>query len=362
MCIEIFMHFVSHREYILFLKNRTKGLTPLIKARFIMKKKILITRKYPAKGIDLLKEQGFELTLWEKERPMTPEELIRLSKGHDALLCTLTDTIDAHFLNHCRHFDIISQFAVGYDNIDIAHATKLGIPVGYTPDAMSEATADIAFGLMISVARKMFFMHRTIISGQWGYFNPTGHLGVELKNRTLGILGLGRIGTKMAQRCRQAYNMDIIYHNRTANDELAKKTNARYVSFEDLLSQSDVLSVHCALTPQTRQIMNGPAFKKMKPSAIFINTSRGPVHHEKDLICAMQEKQIWGVGLDVTDPEPMKPDNPLLLMENACILPHVGSATHEARNQMSVMAALNIIEFYKSGRIPTIVNSEVTSP
>ena len=327
-----------------------------------MEKKILASRLYPEAGIKLLEKENFHLTLWEKQRPMTQVELIEEAKTHHALLCTLTDRIDQHFLNQCSHLEIISQFAVGYDNIDIASATRLGIPVGFTPDAMSEATADIAFGLMIAVARKMFFLHKTIINGQWGYFNPTGNLGFELKNKTIGIFGLGRIGTRMAQRCKDAYHMDIIYHNRTRNQAAEKRLDATYVGFDDLLLHSDVLSVHCALTPETKEIFNRSAFKKMKPSAIFINTARGPVHHEKDLILALREKDIWGTGLDVTNPEPMQPDNPLLLMENACILPHVGSGTIEARDQMSAMAALNIIEFYRNNRVPHIVNPEVMKP
>ena len=322
-------------------------------------KKILVTRKFPVSGIRMLEKEDFKLTRWEKERPMTPEELAEKAIGHDALLCTLTDTIDTGFLEHCRHLDIISQFAVGYDNIDIETATRLGIPVGYTPDAMSDATADIAFGLMIAVARKMFFNHRSILSGEWGYFNPTGHLGCELKNRTLGILGLGRIGIKMARRCKGAFDMNVIYHNRAPSPEAEKKSGAGYVSFDELLSQSDVLSVHCALTPETKHLFNRAAFKKMKSSAIFINTARGPVHHQGDLLRAMEAGDIWGVGLDVTDPEPMEKDNPLLFMENACVLPHIGSATKEARNLMSVMAAVNIIEFYKTGKAPTLVNPEV---
>ncbi|MCD4675017.1 MAG: D-glycerate dehydrogenase [Desulfobacula sp.] len=324
-----------------------------------MKKKILVSRQYPKAGIRLLEKENFHLTMWEKQRPMTPVELIEGAKTHHALLCTLTDRIDKDFLNQCAHLEIISQFAVGYDNIDIIQATHLGIPVGFTPDAMSEATADIAFGLMIAVARKMFFLHKTIINGQWGYFNPTGNLGVEIKNKTLGIFGLGRIGVKMAQRCKNAYDMDIIYHNQTRNKAAEKLLDATYVEFDDLLAQSDVLSVHCALTPKTKEIFNGPAFIKMKPSAIFINTARGPIHQEKDLARAILEGDIWGVGLDVTNPEPMQPDNPLLSMENVCILPHVGSGTMEARNQMSVLAAMNIIEFYKNGKVPHIVNPKV---
>ena len=327
-----------------------------------MKKKILVSRLYPKAGIRLLEKENFNLTMWDKERPMTQDELIERAKTHHALLCTLTDRIDQHFLNQCSHLEIISQFAVGYDNIDIAWATRFGIPVGFTPDAMSEATADIAFGLTIAVARKMFFLHKTIASGQWGYFNPSGNLGFELKHKTLGIFGLGRIGVKMAQRCKNAYDMDIIYHNRTRNKAAEKLLDATYVEFDDLLTQSDVLSVHCALTRETKQIFNGSAFKKMKPSAIFINTARGPIHHEKDLTYAIQEGDIWGAGLDVTDPEPMQPDNPLLSMENVCILPHVGSGTIEARDQMSVLAAMNIIEFYKNRQVPHIVNPETMIP
>ncbi|OGR12008.1 MAG: D-glycerate dehydrogenase, partial [Desulfobacula sp. GWF2_41_7] len=259
----------------------------------------------------------------------------------------------------CRHLEIISQFAVGYDNIDIAAATDLGIPVGFTPDAMSEATADIAFGLMIAVARNMFFMHKTIIHGQWGYFNPTGHLGIELKQKTLGIFGLGRIGLKMAQRCQNAYDMKILYHNRTRNTKAEKLVDATCVGFDELLAKSDIVSVHCALTPETRHVFDLKAFKKMKPSAVFINTARGPIHHEKDLTQAVKEGLIRGAGLDVTDPEPMAKDNPLLFMENVCVLPHVGSATMEARNQMSILAAMNIIGFYKTGRVSHIVNPGV---
>ncbi|RLB89009.1 MAG: D-glycerate dehydrogenase [Deltaproteobacteria bacterium] len=324
-----------------------------------MKKNILVSRQYPREGIRLLEKEDFLLTIWEKQRPMTQNELIEQAKTHHALLCTLTDKIDKHFLEQCRHLEIISQFAVGYDNIDIAAATRFGIPIGFTPDAMSEATADIAFGLMIAVARKMFFLHKTIIKGQWGYFNPTGNLGIELKNKTLGIFGLGRIGVKMAQRCKNAYNMDIIYHNRTRNKDAEKLLNASYVEFDDLLLKSDVLSVHCALTSATKKIFNRSAFQKMKPSAIFINTARGPIHHEKDLAHAIQAGDIWGTGLDVTNPEPMQKDNPLLFMENVCILPHVGSGTIEARNQMSVLAAMNIIDFYSNRQVPHIVNPEV---
>lgn len=321
-------------------------------------KKILVTRKFPEAGLKQLKAQGFELTLWTRDRPMTPSELVKGSMAHQALLCTVGDRVDRSFLEQCSHLEIISQYAVGHDNIDINAATDLGIPVGFTPDVMSEATADIAFGLMIATSRKMFFLHKTILKGEWGYFNPTANLGMELKGKTLGIFGLGRIGLKMAERCKNAYGMEVIYHNRS--DKAAEKAlNATRVSFDELLAKSDVLSVHCVLSDETRGIFDRAAFQKMKPTAIFINTARGAVHRESDLIEALQSNEIWGAGLDVTDPEPMEKDNPLLSMETVAVLPHVGSGTLEARDGMSMLAAENIIEFYRSGTLPHVVNPEV---
>ncbi|WP_139795749.1 2-hydroxyacid dehydrogenase [Desulfocicer vacuolatum] len=322
-------------------------------------KKILITRNFPDAGIKMLEEQGFCITLWDSKIPMTQPELIEKAKKHNAVFCTMTEKIDAHFLNECRHLEIISQFAVGYDNIDISEATRRGIPVGYTPNAMNQATADIAFGLMIATARKMFYTHNTISKDQWKTFQPKAFLGMELMNKTLGIVGMGRIGMEMAKRCRGAYDMEILYHNRSPNPVAQERFNARLTGFDQLLAKSDIVSVHCALTPETREMFNRAAFEKMKSSAIFINTARGMVHNETDLIHALETGQIWGAGLDVTNPEPMDKDNSLLSMENVCVLPHIGSATVESRNTMSIMAATNIIEFYRNGTMPTVVNPEV---
>ncbi len=323
------------------------------------KKQILVTREFPEEGLSLLRKAGFDLTLCKGEAPMTPEELIRAVQGHDAVMCTLTETIDEPFLKACSHLDLVSQFAVGYDNIDVAAATRLGIPVGFTPEVMSDATADIAFGLMIATARKMFFLHTSIQRGEWGCFHPNKHLGMELSGKTLGIFGMGRIGYKMAQRCKGAYNMEILYTSRSPKPEMEAELSARRVDFDHLLAESDVVSAHCVLSPETRGIFNAHAFKKMKPSSIFINTARGPVHNEADLIAALETGAIWGAGLDVTDPEPMDPGNPLLSMETVCVLPHIGSATEDSRNGMSRRAAENIIAFYRSGRMPYMVNPEV---
>jgi glyoxylate reductase len=320
--------------------------------------KVFVTRDLPGTGIDLLKSAGFDVSVWTEDRPMEPEELIHAGRRANGMLTLLTDRIDKNFLSECKHLEVISQYAVGFDNIDIAEATRLGIPIGYAPGAMSDATADVAFGLMIAVSRKMFYMHKTISNGGWTFFRPKADLGIELKNKVLGIVGLGRIGSQMAMRCKGAYNMEIIYHNRKSNVEAEKKLNARLVSFDELLRRSDVLSVHCALNEQTKGMFNSTTFSKMKPTSIFINTARGGIHNEQDLREALNKGLIWGAGLDVTNPEPMAANNPLLSMPNVAILPHIGSATIEARSEMSRLAALNIVEYYKNGKIPNLVNPE----
>jgi glyoxylate reductase len=320
---------------------------------------VLVTRDIPSVGVDMLRSEGFQVTVMGYDRPLTADELLDAAKKHNALLCLSADKITSSFLNACRHLEIISQFAVGYDNIDVNEATKLGIPVGNTPDVLSDATADVAFGLMMNVARKMFYLHKTIAKGEWKYFQPKKDLGIELKNKTLGIFGLGRIGIEMAKRCKGAYTMNVIYHNRSRNQKAEELLQAQYVSFDELLQQSDVLSVHSIFSPETKGIFNKTTFSKMKKNAIFINTSRGGVHNEEDLIEALNNGTIWGAGLDVTNPEPMRPDNPLLSMSNSAVLPHIGSGTMEARNAMSRLAAENIIEFYKHSRVPNILNPQV---
>ena len=324
-----------------------------------MAKKVLITRIIPNVAYDLLTKAGFDVSVWEGNGPMTQPQLIERAKLVNALLPLGADKLDKYFFSQCSHLDVIAQFAVGYDNIDVAEATRLKIPVGNTPDVLSNATADVAFGLMMAVSRKMFYNHKTIERGEWKQFEPLKNLGLELAGKTLGIFGMGRIGMVMAQRCRGAFHMDIIYHNRSRNAEAEKLFGARHVSFDELLQQSDVLSVHSVLSDETRGLFNKAVFSKMKKNAIFINTSRGGVHHEEDLIEALRSETIWGAGLDVTNPEPMHADNPLLQMPNVAVLPHIGSATIEARNGMAKLAAENIIEFYGSGNMAHCVNRDV---
>ncbi|HEY0271917.1 MAG TPA: D-glycerate dehydrogenase, partial [Chitinophaga sp.] len=231
--------------------------------------------------------------------------------------------------------------------------------VGNTPGVLTDATADTAFLLMLATSRKAFYLHKKIIRGEWNFFEPTANLGLSLEGKTLGIFGMGSIGQAMARRSKAAYNMQLIYHNRKPYPAAEKELGARYVSFETLLKESDVLSVHAPLTADTQGKFNAAAFAQMKPTAIFVNTARGGLHHEPDLISALLDNRLWGAGLDVTNPEPMHPDNVLLQMPNVCVLPHIGSATIETRDAMAVLAARNIIAGLKGERLPAVVNPEV---
>jgi glyoxylate reductase len=318
--------------------------------------KVFITRVILEKGLEVLRNAGVSFTQWTEERGLSADELMEHCKNYDAVLSAGGDKIDLRFLTACSHLKVIALHSVGYDNVDIAAATRLKIPIGNTPGVLSNATADTAFLLMLATSRKAFYMNKTIAKGQWKFFSPGTNLGIELYGKTLGIFGLGNIGYEMAKRCKGAYDMKIIYHNRHTNAGAEKDLGAIKVSFDELLQQADVLSVHTSLTPETKEIFNADTFKKMKPASIFINSARGGIHNEAALTEALQQGIIWGAGLDVTHPEPMQADNPLLDMPNVCILPHIGSATVEARNGMSRLAAENIVAGLQGKPLPYWVN------
>jgi lactate dehydrogenase-like 2-hydroxyacid dehydrogenase len=314
--------------------------------------KVFISGNIAAEGINELKANNIEITQWTADKPITSEELIEACQQHDALISVGRNKINAEFLQACKHLKVIALHSVGYDQVDVATAKKLNIPIGNTPGVLSAATADTAFLLMLAVSRKAFFLHKKIIAGDWKAYQPTVELGIELKGKTLGVLGLGNIGIEMAKKCIALYQMPVVYHNRSQDLEAEKEIGAQYVSFEELLAQSDVLTVHTALTPETRGLFTLDVFKQMKSNAIFINTARGGIHNEADLIEALQQKIIWGAGLDVTNPEPMDKDNPLLYMENVAVLPHIGSATEETRTAMAKIIAQNILAGLKGEPLP----------
>jgi glyoxylate reductase len=321
--------------------------------------KVFITRKIPEKGLRFLRDAELEIIEWTTKRDLRPEELIAYSQTADALLSAGGNKIDRTFLQACTHLKVISLHSAGYDNVDVPAATELGIPIGNTPGVLSDATADIALLLILATSRKAFYMSQTIQRGGWGFFEPTVNLGINIRGKTLGIFGLGKIGFELARRAVAAFDMKIIYHNRHEHPKAGKELNAKLVSFNDLLAESDVLSVNTALTKETTGKFDRDVFRRMKPSAIFINAARGAIHNEDDLTVALQNGIIWGAGLDVTNPEPMRPDHPLLSMPNVCILPHIGSATEETRAAMSLIAAKNIVAGLKGERLPFLVNPEV---
>jgi glyoxylate reductase len=319
---------------------------------------VYVTRIIDQAGTDLLEQAGFSVKLWTEKRKMTNEELSEAAKWADALLCA-GQQLDGNFLSANTHLKVIALHSVGFDNVDIETANRLKIPIGNTPGVLSEATADTAFLLMMAAARKAFYMNRSIIEGEWGFFDPTANLGKDLSGVTLGVFGMGKIGFELAKRCYGAFGMKVIYHNRSHNEEAEKAIGAELVSFEELLNRSDVLSVHTALTAETKGKFDMNAFKQMKPGAIFVNTARGAIHNEDDLRDALNQKIIWGAGLDVTNPEPMDPANELLKMPSVAVLPHIGSATEGTRKSMAELAARNIIAGLRGEKIPFPANPEV---
>ena len=319
---------------------------------------VFITREIPNEIKQPLIDEGHNVEEWTEKRVMTDAELIDHCKHADALLC-ISQKLDDHFFEECSQLIVVATNSVGFDHIDVAKATELKIPIGNTPDVLSKATSDIAFLLMQNVARKAIFWHKEIVQGNWNFLDPFKDLGFDLKGKTLGIFGLGRIGLDLAKSAKGAFDMPIIYHNRSRNKEAEKELGARYVSFEELLQQSDVISVHANLNEENQGIFNKSSFERMKPTAIFINTARGGLHNETDLIAALEAGTIGGAGLDVTNPEPMDKNNPLLEMQNAVVLPHIGSATIETRTAMANLSVQNILAGLKGERLPECVNPEV---
>ncbi|EHQ30660.1 2-hydroxyacid dehydrogenase [Mucilaginibacter paludis] len=317
---------------------------------------VFVTRLLPAEGLTILQAAGCNVRQHEEKRELSKQELIDICQHQDVLLSTGPIKLDADFFKNCSHLKGVALMSVGYDNVDMAAATHYGIPVSNTPDVLSRATADTAFLLILAVSRNAFFMSRSIAKGDWVFYDPTANLGIELYGKTIGIFGMGRIGAELAAKCKAVYQMNVIYHNRKPNVHLESELGARYVSFNELLKQSDVLSVHANLSTETEGLFNHAVFKKMKPSAIFINTARGGIHNEADLTEALKNNVIWGAGLDVTQPEPMQSNNALLSMPRVCVLPHIGSATVETRGKMAVMAAENAIAALQNRRMPQVLN------
>lgn len=320
--------------------------------------KVFINKRIPNIGLEILKQNNLEIIFPEKEID-SEDEWLTYCKKADVIFNVGKNKFDRKFFENCPNVKAISLFSVGFDNVDIQEATKRKIPIGNTPEVLSRATSDVAFLLMQMVSRKASYNIDKVKSGNWKDFDALEELGQELYGKTLGVFGLGRIGFEMAEKCKKAFDMKIIYHNRSQNLEAEKELDALYVSFDDLVEKSDVISIHANFTEDHSELFNQSVFKKMKSNAIFINTARGGFQNEKDLFNALNSGQIWGAGLDVTNPEPMDHKSPLLELPNVCILPHIGSATIEARNGMAKLAAENVVAFSKGEKMPTCANPKV---
>ncbi len=274
------------------------------------------------------------------------------------LFTLLTDPVDEALLARAPELRVVSNMAVGVNNIDLDACTRRGIPVGHTPGVLTDATADLAMLLLLSAARRLPEAALDAREGRWTTWSPTGWLGADLRGRTLGIVGFGAIGQAVAARAR-AFGMRILYHSRTRKPKVERHLEATFVSLTDLLRQSDFVSLHVPLTPETRGLIAADALRAMKPTAILVNTARGPVVDTDALVHALREGWIRAAALDVTDPEPLPPEHPLYALPNCLITPHIGSATEETRRRMAELACENLLAGLRGERLPHCANPEV---
>ena len=320
-----------------------------------MKPKVYVTRHLPETATNELL-RSCEVEIWDFEYPPPYEMLIEKVGDKEGLLCLLTDRIDAELMDAGPNLKVISQCAVGYDNIDVPAATQRGIIVGNTPGVLTEATADFAFTLLMAAARRVPEAYDYVRAGNWETWGLTILLGQEVFGATLGIIGLGRIGQAVAKRAR-GFDMRLLYYDHVRQPEMEAELGVEYRSFEDLLCESDYVSLHVSLTPETQGFIDAEAFSLMKPTAILINTARGPVVDSEALYEALKSGQIASAALDVTDPEPLPADHKLMQLPNLIVAPHIASATVTSRTQMAMMAVKNLVAGVQGKSLPYPVNA-----
>ncbi|WP_085505750.1 2-hydroxyacid dehydrogenase [Thalassobacillus devorans] len=315
-----------------------------------MKPKIYITRKLPEEIVNYLQEHC-DVKMWEKEDVPVPRNILeREIKDVDGLYCLLTENIDKSLLDQAKHLKIVSNMAVGYNNIDIKYASERGIKVTNTPEVLTETTADLTFALLMTTARRLVEVSEVVRNGEWKTWSPMAYTGQDIYGATLGIVGMGRIGEALAKRAK-GFDMNILYYNRSRKIETENKLGVKYVDFESLLSESDFICIMTPYTHETRNLFGSREFSLMKPTAILINTARGGIVNEEALYQALIAKEIWAAGLDVFENEPVDTNHPLLKLSNVVSLPHVGSASIKTRIEMGILAATNLVEGV-SGRVP----------
>jgi lactate dehydrogenase-like 2-hydroxyacid dehydrogenase len=322
-----------------------------------MKPKVFVSREIPKAGLDLLRKKC-SVTVSSKSRVLTKKELVSGIKGKDALLCLLTDRIDSSVMKAGKNLKVIANYAVGFDNIDVPAATKLGIPITNTPGVLTDAVADHACALMMAIARRVVESDKFVRAGKYKSWEPMLMLGGDFKDKTLGILGLGRIGSAVAERMHRGFGVKVLYYDVRRNPAFEKNVKAKRVSVLQLMKNSDYVSVHVPLLPSTRHLVGAKELKMMKKTAYLINTSRGPVIDESALVSALRRKQFAGAALDVFENEP-KTSPGLSKLDNAILTPHTASATVTARDAMAVIAARNVLAALSGKRPPNLLNPEI---
>lgn len=323
------------------------------------KPKVFVARKMAQEALDMIAD-ATEMELWEDELPPPHDVLLNKVKDIDGLLSLLTDKVDAELMDAAPRLKIVSNMAVGFDNINVPEATKRGILVGNTPGVLTETTADFAWALIMATGRRVAEGDRWTKSGKWKTWGPMILLGYDIHHATLGIVGCGRIGLEIAKRAK-GFDMKIMYYDTVRRKpEEEKEYGLEYVSkLHDLLSRADFVTVHVPLMAETRHLISTAEFAAMKPTAVFVNSSRGPVVDQKALYEALKSGQIFAAGLDVTEVEPIPMDEPLLTLDNITIAPHIASASVATRTKMATMAAANLIAGLKGEMPPNCVNPEV---
>jgi glyoxylate reductase len=321
------------------------------------KPKIFVTRLIPDEGLAMLREV-VEMQVWEDELPPPRDVLLREVRTIDGLVSLLTDRIDGELMDSNPRLKVVSNYAVGFDNIDIPAATARGIPVGNTPGVLTDTTADLAFTLLMASARRIQESIDYVRAGRWKTWGPMLLTGFDIHGGTLGIVGFGRIGQGMAKRA-GGFGMRVLYYDVNRRADLEKSMGVTYAEMDTLLRESDFVTLHTDLNASTRHMMNAAAFKKMKRTAYVINTARGPIVDPQALAEALKAGTIAGAALDVTEPEPIPLDSPLLTLPNCLIVPHIASASVATRAKMAQMAAANLIAGVRGDKLPTCVNPEV---
>jgi glyoxylate reductase len=320
--------------------------------------RVFVTRRIPEVGLERIRVTC-DAEIWSQPLPPSYDVIRDKIKDCDGLVSLLTDRIDATLLDAAPRLRVVSNFAVGFNNIDVPAASARGVCVGNTPGALTDATADCAFMLLIAAARRLVDGVMDVRAGRWQTWEPVGYLGQDLVGKTLGVIGMGRIGTALAKRCHRGWDMKVLYYDQYVNQAAEAECGAKRVELNELLRTSDFVSVHASLTPENHKLMGAAQFQIMKPTAVFVNTARGPLVDQAALYQALKSKTIFAAGLDVTDPEPPAMEDPLLDLPNVVIVPHIASATYSSRDSMAEICADNLIAGLTGQPLPAWVNPDV---